>query len=103
MVEDSSNDFEAAARHYRKAIEGDPKDPFTWYNLGVVLSKAQKLDDSLQALSKCTRIDPEFPECWYAWGAVSAALGKLKDARKAVQKLKKLKSDLAGLLEQQLK
>jgi len=55
-------DDEAALPHYRKAVELQPNEPGTHYNLGVGLARNGQLDPAIAELRTALRIDPAYPD-----------------------------------------
>lgn len=54
----TKNDFEAAAKAYKNAIETDPIFSFAWDNLGLAYRKLEKYDLALDAYKNSLKLEP---------------------------------------------
>ena len=73
-----------AEEHFQKAAELDPEDRDAFFNLGIVLIRAEKFQDALVPLQKVTQMDEKDKEALY-W--IGAALVRLKEYDKAIASL----------------
>jgi membrane associated rhomboid family serine protease len=78
-----------AIRHFRRALELDPRDARTWYNLGLVLATTKQPDDSVAAFRRAHELDvvtPVFREgLRYATAARAQELLQDKQYARAVE------------------
>ena len=79
--------FAPAAKAFRHCIELAPDSAIDRFNLGLTLMRAQKFEESLQALEEARRLDPELPAATYVTGIVYKRLGR---AEKAIECLKQV-------------
>jgi tetratricopeptide (TPR) repeat protein len=81
--------FEAAAVELRKALELQPNEASTHYNLGLALFETGKAGEAIQHYNRALELSPEYPEAHNNLGSALSALGNLDDAivhfRKAVE------------------
>jgi len=90
----SEQDYEAAIRTFRKALELAPTHTLARYNLALVLRRADRLDEALQELQQSTAIDPR-AEAFYAMGVIYWHQGHLDRALKALRSAVNLKPNYA--------
>jgi tetratricopeptide (TPR) repeat protein len=53
-----NEDYKKAVRHFKDAVEADPKFAFAWDNLGICQRKLGNYEEALQAYKKSLAIDP---------------------------------------------
>jgi len=66
-----------------------------WYNKGVTLVRAGKLQEALEAHDKATKLNPQYAGAWCGKGATLVSLGRYQEGREAQAKAAELG---AGLL-----
>jgi len=89
--------YAKAAAEFKKAI-AISEDAFTWYDLGVALSKDNKKDEAMAAFEKAVDLDKSFREAWLALGAVHHDKGAYKEAITALTEYLELADDKAEKL-----
>lgn len=66
--------FKDAEPILRKAIKGDPKQPFAWSNLGRCLNERKALPEALKVLNQALALDPALYEAHYNRGRTNFEL-----------------------------
>ena len=75
---------EEALANYKKAIELDPNNPSLFTNMGVVLSKLGKTDESQEAFKKSAALNPAgAAQSFYNLGVTLTNSGKTAEAADA--------------------
>ncbi len=59
------NQFEAAAKDYKRSIELNPRSLFPYNNLGIVLTEQGKFEESLYYLNLALASDSSFAQAWF--------------------------------------
>ncbi len=88
--------FELAITYYQNSIAlafNNPKNLSSYYRLGLVCAKQDKLEDAIAAQEKALQINPNFAESYHELAAIFAKQGHLERAIELQQKAKNLKSD----------
>ncbi len=76
-----AGDLEKAAAGFRTAIEIDPRDPLSHYNLGLTLLKSQAADQEvIDAFAKAVELDPDYRDARYVLASVLAKAGRADEA-----------------------
>ena len=89
-----------AERHYRKALELDPADASTHYNLGTLLGEAGRVDEAQFHFRQAVAHDPEHRDARFNLAVGLRARGDLRDAVAAFQAVAELDpGDLSARLE----
>ncbi len=76
-----AGDFEAAIRHFRDAIPGNPQPEGARHNLGLALFKSGRLPEAVAELELVVRAAPGFVEARVNFGHALAAAGRRREAR----------------------
>ncbi len=82
-VEFSQGKYNAAARHYRKALKLDPKQPHAYLGLSMALKSEGDLDESEAVVRELIQLYPDFAPAHYNLGEVLEAKGDLAGAKEA--------------------
>jgi Flp pilus assembly protein TadD len=69
---------------YVRAVEVEPDDAHTWFNLGYVRDKGGMDDAALRALKRATELDPNNDRAWYGLGMLHARHGRHREAAAAL-------------------
>src|SRR5215472_19185183 len=56
---------EAATKILQETIKENPKDPYAWYNLGMLYKNSGVPQAAVDAFQKVTEIDPTDADSWY--------------------------------------
>lgn len=77
-----------ALKHFRRAVEIDPKEPDANYQLGVAARVEGRLQDAIQHFSHVVAHDDKYrqSEIWREIGATYLAAGMLEEAKSALEK-----------------
>ncbi|GAB6041831.1 tetratricopeptide repeat protein [Endothiovibrio diazotrophicus] len=88
LLSEKENDFDAAEKAYRIAIEFDPNDAFPWNGLGLLLAgNLDRPDEAETAYRKAIEIEPADAPPWNNLGLLLAAkLDRLEEAETAFRK-----------------
>ena len=80
---------DAAIVHYRKALESEPDNAKTHFDLGVVLAARGQVDQAIAQYEKALAINPDYAKAHSNLGATLASRGRIDDAivhyRRAVE------------------
>lgn len=60
ILQEKYQDYDGAARTYRRVLELDPGSEHAWYNLGVLAQQDGRTADARAAYDKALKIDPSF-------------------------------------------
>ena len=71
---------------YVKIININPNDADSWYYLGSILFRENKLNEALDAYQKAVQINPKHFEAYNSLGRVLCKLGKYKNSLNAYDK-----------------
>ena len=84
QIEESKQDFAAAAKYYRQALMMEPCSTGVWYfihnNLGYSLNQLKQHGSAIPWLQRAIEIDPAKPNAYKNLGLSHAALGHLEQA-----------------------
>lgn len=69
---------------FRRALQAEPSNPATHFNLGFALDKLGRHEDAVAALREATRLRPGLDRAWYGLGMAQAALGRHAEAAAAL-------------------
>jgi arylsulfatase A-like enzyme/Tfp pilus assembly protein PilF len=86
-------DTKQAVIYYSGAIETDPDDPKTYYNIGNIYLNQDELEQARDYYEKALAIDPELPKAHYNLGNVLFKQGKIEEAVTHYSKAVELKPD----------
>ena len=78
-------DAEGAAAMYSEAIELEPDNPKTHYNLALALDKLGKRREQYQELEKAVELDPNFAEAHNQLGILRLADGQVNEAERELK------------------
>lgn len=93
------DDFNAAERHFQRAVELDPDDPDAIRSKSVILKMLGRTDEAVQAAATATRMAPDAPSLWNGLGDALLAAGRNAEAVDALKRAINLKSGYAPALE----
>ncbi len=77
----------------RDLVEKHPDSLEGWYNLGIALTEAGKLDEAEEAYDEALAIDNQVFEIWFNKGNVLYELGDFKKAKECYEKALELDTD----------
>ncbi|MDP9176265.1 MAG: serine/threonine-protein kinase, partial [Gemmatimonadota bacterium] len=89
------DDFHAAARHLRRALELNPEDPESLRFQSVVLKILGRTDEAVEAARAATKFAPDASTQWNGLGDVLIAAGRNAEAVDALRKTISLKPGYA--------
>lgn len=69
---------------FRRALQSEPGNAATHFNLGFALDKLGRHEDAVTALREATRLRPGLDRAWYGLGMAQAALGRHAEAAAAL-------------------
>ncbi len=78
-------DAQSAAAMYSKAIQLEPENPKTHYNLALALEKLGKRGEESQELEKAVELDPNFAEAHNQLGILRLADGQVNEAERELK------------------
>lgn len=78
-------DFHAAEAMLRRAVELEPEDPGTWFNLGYVREHGGQRREAIEAFRQAVTLNPKLDRAWYGLGFAHAQLGEHEEAAKALE------------------
>lgn len=81
-----SKEYANAAKSYEKALEMDPSDDLTWFNLGNAFYKLNNYDRAAESFKKATDLNPGDPGYWCGLGNAYFALGRYSEAKASLIK-----------------
>jgi tetratricopeptide (TPR) repeat protein len=93
------DDFRAAARHFRRALELDPNEPETLGFQSIVLKILGRTDEAVDAARAATVRAPDAPAPWNVLGDVLIAAGREAEAVDALKKATSIKAGYGPALE----
>ena len=79
----AQGDFAGAEVFCRSAVIAAPEDARTHYNLGVVLAKRERFEESLACCRKAIELNPAFAPAYTNFGFCLSALNLIAQARRA--------------------
>ncbi len=82
--------FDEAARIFSEALQLEPDDAHTHFNLGYARDKLGRHAQAIEAFSEAVRRHPALDRAWYGMGMAYAALGRHADAVDAFGKAAEL-------------
>jgi len=89
-------DYSGSVESLNRALEIDPQDARTWYNLGLVLESMESYDQSLKAFQNATDLNPSLATAWYHQGRVLARLERYNASLAALDEATRLDSGYAA-------
>ncbi len=88
-----------AGRSFEKAIELQPRNPESHYNLALLLLRADAYDEAITVLDQSLAHFPESPQLLRAMGFAQQLNGRFEDAQRTFSRLIEIRpSDSSGLL-----
>jgi len=81
---------EAATKILQETIKENPKDPYAWYNLGMLYKNSGVPQAAVDAFQRVTEIDPTDADSWYMLGSSYLQAKQLAQAEEAFQHALKL-------------
>jgi tetratricopeptide (TPR) repeat protein len=94
--------YEQAAVAYKKAIDIQPEFTEALFNLGVVYGQLGNIKDEMETYKKAIRVNPDFAPAHYAIGQAYLDQGDKPSALDQYKILKKLDSDMADKLFEEI-
>ena len=94
--------YEQAAVAYKKAIDIQPTFAEALFNLGVVYGEMDNIQGEMEAYKKAIRVNPDFAPAHYAMGKTYLSRGDKASALDQYKILKKLDSDMADQLFEEI-
>lgn len=79
------HDYRGAEAMLARAVELEPEDAGTWFNLGYVREHGGQRQTSIEAFRKAVEINPKLDRAWYGLGFAHAQLGEHAEAAKALE------------------
>ncbi len=86
--------MQEAVEPYRRALELQPENASTNYNLGFVLGELGQFEESLTFLRRAVELKPDYAPAWVNIAATLIDLGRLDEARPAVDAAVRADPDL---------
>jgi tetratricopeptide (TPR) repeat protein len=83
-IYESVGDLDAAIRERRLAIASNPDEATLYYEAGVVLMKANLLDEALEMMVTASETNPRDPQSPFAAAVIQLSLGKAAEARESL-------------------
>jgi tetratricopeptide (TPR) repeat protein len=93
------DDFRAAARHFRRALELDPNEPEGLGFQSIVLKILGRTDEAVEMARAATVRAPDAPTPWNVLGDVLIAAGREAEAVDALKKATSIKAGYGPALE----
>jgi tetratricopeptide (TPR) repeat protein len=81
---------DAARQVLEEAAKNDPKDPYVWYNLGMLEKNSSNPEGAVEDFRRVIAIDDSDPETWYFLGTVYSQLKQFPQAIDAFEHALKL-------------
>jgi tetratricopeptide (TPR) repeat protein len=81
-----AGELDAAAAHYRRALDADPHFFSAAMNLGVLAARAGRSDEAVGWLERATALEPRSDDAWANLGGALLARGELDSARAALER-----------------
>ena len=94
--------YEQAVIAYKKAIDLQPEFVEALFNLGIVYGELGNIQDEMDAYKKAIRVNPDFTPAHYAIGQAYLKQGDKASALDEYKILKKLDSDIADKLFEEI-
>jgi tetratricopeptide (TPR) repeat protein len=91
--------YENATKEYQTALKIRPDYPDAWNNLGIVLNKQEKYNESLLAAQNATRYNPDDAEAWYNKGYTLGMLGRYDEEIDSYKQALSIRSNLSSAWE----
>lgn len=82
-----NDDFARAEEEFRRCIELSPDSAPDHFNLGLVLMRAQKYKEALEALDKAQTVDPNLLGLYYVRGIIHKREARLPEAVEALREV----------------
>jgi tetratricopeptide (TPR) repeat protein len=70
--------YEVVIRQYQDRLQSDKNNPQVWFSLGVLYTKYQALDQSIECYDRALTIDPDFRNALFNLGSLYESLGKVE-------------------------
>ena len=65
LLKNVRKDYDAAETHYRKSIEHDPKNAYSYTAIGSILKKRKDYDGAEKMYRKAIELNPESPHAYW--------------------------------------
>jgi tetratricopeptide (TPR) repeat protein len=89
-LEAQQKHWPAAEAWFVRAVEIEPDDGHTWFNLAYVRDQGGMDDAALAAFQRATELDPNNDRAWYGLGMLHARSGRHREAAAALTEAGKL-------------
>jgi tetratricopeptide (TPR) repeat protein len=89
------NNYEEAAKYYRKSIEIDPSNPSVHLGLGIVYQLQGLYEKAIKSLTTAVSLDTNFPEAHNSLGLTYANIGQYRKALACYEKAAESIIDIA--------
>jgi tetratricopeptide (TPR) repeat protein len=93
--------YEQAEAAFRRALALDPELDRAWYGLALVLIRAKRLDEAIDALKQNTKLQPMSPYGWYQLARVHVDRNETAQAEKIIRHLRGFEPKVAAQLERE--
>lgn len=80
-------DVEEAKRTFKKASQAAPKDPLSFFSLGMLADDEKKYSEAIANYKRAIDLDPDFEDAYYNLAGVYIDTGKNVEAKKLLNKL----------------
>jgi tetratricopeptide (TPR) repeat protein len=86
VIYDQKGDIQEAARHYREALNDNPKDFLSCLNLGIIEANQGRWQQALQWYEKAAALEPRLEGAQINMANVYITLGKIPEAEAALER-----------------
>jgi tetratricopeptide (TPR) repeat protein len=83
-------DYAGAEALLRRAVEVDPEDAGTWFNLGYACEHGGRRREAITAFQRAVALNPGLDRAWYGLGFAHAQLGEHTEAANALEEAARL-------------
>ncbi|MBI2950687.1 tetratricopeptide repeat protein, partial [bacterium] len=97
--EEANASYASAERHLKVALELDPKDGSSAFNLGLCYNQLERSDEAVAMFRKAVEIDPKDIDSWIQLGITQYRKKDLDGAIETFKKLIEVKPDHARAYE----
>src|SRR5581483_11645328 len=91
LKESRQKSWDAAVANYRKALELEPNDPSTHYNLALVLKNKGDAAEAIEEFEAALKLKPRWADAHYGLGATHYDLHDLDEALKELHTASQLR------------
>ena len=86
VIYDQKGETQEAAKHYRAALNLNPKDFLSCLNLGIIEAKQSRWQEALQWYEKAASLEPRFEGAPINMANIYIVLGKIPEAEAALER-----------------